>query len=118
MSRLIDAEDIVDIINDFVKVIVAHSEFTKGYVEAHKSFAKLIDEMPTIEQPTWISCAERLPDEEQEVLCLTPDGSFRVFVDDYTGRCTNCHEENLMDWEYEDKFCPNCGARMDLEDNK
>lgn len=36
-------------------------------------------------------------------------------VDDYTGRCTNCKEENLMDWECEDKFCPNCGAKMDLE---
>ena len=35
------------------------------------------------------------------------------FVDDYTGRCTNCHEENIMDWECEDKFCPNCGAKMD-----
>ena len=30
-------------------------------------------------QPTWISCAERLPDEQQEVICLTSDGSFRVF---------------------------------------
>lgn len=40
------------------------------------------------------------------------------FVDDYTGRCTNCKEENLMDWECEDKVCPNCGAKMDLEVSK
>lgn len=49
--------------------------FTMGLLAAVKE----IDNMPTIEQPQWISCAERLPDENQEVLCLTPDGSFRVF---------------------------------------
>ena len=33
------------------------------------------------------------------------------FVDDYTGRCTNCREENGIDWENEDNYCPNCGNR-------
>lgn len=28
---------------------------------------EIIDEQPTIEQPTWISCAERLPDEHVDV---------------------------------------------------
>ena len=37
------------------------------------------------------------------------------FVDDYTGRCTKCHEESIIDWEYEYKFCPECGAIMDGE---
>ena len=37
------------------------------------------------------------------------------FLNDYTGVCTNCHEESIVDWEYEDKFCPNCGAKMDGE---
>lgn len=38
-----------------------------------------IMDLPTIEQPTWISVEERLPDESQKVLCLTVYGSFCVF---------------------------------------
>lgn len=35
---------------------------------AHKAFAKLLAEQPTIEQPQWISCAERLPKSRMAVL--------------------------------------------------
>lgn len=66
--RLIDVGELINNINEFAECVKAGSEFTRGYIAAHKVFAKLLAEQPTIEQPTWISCAERLPDDGEVVL--------------------------------------------------
>ena len=66
--RPIGADKLSEIITDTVKHIIPESEFTKGYVEALKASVKLIDEQPTIEQPTWISVDDRLPNPHEDVL--------------------------------------------------
>ena len=62
--RLIDVGELINNINEFAECVKAGSEFTRGYIAAHKDFAKLLAEQPTIEQPTWIPVTERLPTEE------------------------------------------------------
>ena len=39
------------------------------------TFAEKVNRMPTIEQPHWTPCSERLPDENVEVLCCFVDGN-------------------------------------------
>ena len=39
-----------------------------------------VNEAPTIAQPTWISCAERLPAGDTVVLCYRADGKIRFGI--------------------------------------
>lgn len=69
--RTIDVDELINNINEFAECVKAGSEFTRGYIAAHKNFAKFLAEQPTIEQPKWISCAERLPKHGDIVICNT-----------------------------------------------
>lgn len=39
-----------------------------------------------------------------------------LFPAESTMECSQCHEEQLL--ECDDNYCPNCGAKMDEEENK
>lgn len=45
----------------------------------------------SLKLPTWISCEERLPDENQRVLCVMKDGQFKILTWTY------------IDWAWEDE---------------
>ena len=61
--RPIDADVLSEKILDVVRCVIPESEFTEGYTSGLYAVTKQIEDEPTIEQPTWISCAERLPTE-------------------------------------------------------
>ena len=72
MARLIDADALYE------KLIY---RTTKTFADTGKyisvwRIADAINDAPTIEQPTWISCAERLPDEHVDVqMCWKATGT-------------------------------------------
>lgn len=85
--RLIDVSELINNINEFAECVKAGSEFTRGYVAAHKNFAKFLAEQPTIEQLRWIPVTERLPAESGYYLVVYRDkfnGSELVSIDFYT----------------------------------
>ena len=70
--RLIDADAFVEEIK--VEIMNLYLDGMKGTPRPYSELYDIIDrinEQPTIEQPTWISCAERLPKpEENPVLAV------------------------------------------------
>ena len=78
MSRLIDADALLD------KFLRAYTEqekignFMFVACEIKQNFANMIEDAPTIQYPEWISCAERLPEYNKEVLVYN-SGLIRVY---------------------------------------
>ena len=68
--RLIDADDLVSKLNSVVRCVIPSSEFTRGFISALNATIEQIKTQPTIEQPQWISCEERLPEEDGKYLVL------------------------------------------------
>ena len=107
MGRLIDADALSEWID---KRVVSHfTEFDKCAIKG------IIDRQPTIEIPTWIPCAEKLPSEDGDYLTTVEiaDGMrrYRVVhfandlyeVDDYNfadlkGKCGWCLDDNEIGW--------------------
>ena len=106
MTRLIDANALKETINahDYVLKDCLNTTdkgvFTVGIMQA-------IDAQPTVDaEPVrhgkwkWLSCTyDRVPKEKEYV-------------------CSECHHKTIvhgddMPWE---KYCPNCGCRMDKDD--
>lgn len=46
---------------------------SEDFVEGVKFILEKIDEAPTVEQPQWIPCSERLPEKEQKIYLVTID---------------------------------------------
>lgn len=61
MSRLIDADALMDNLNGMMAVSPT------GYIHGD-TVADMISDAPTIEQPHWTPCSEKLPNEETDVL--------------------------------------------------
>ena len=70
MSRLIDANTLS---------IAVMDAFSIGDVDEDVIWG-LIQDAPTIEQPTWISCDERLPERDVDVLCRSNQCGNCIFI--------------------------------------
>lgn len=101
MGRLIDVEwlkesidkcDICDICPD--KAIGC--SYDCGFPDALDKWEKLIDAQPTVELPTWITCSERLPEEETECLVTDSHGRIRHCVKDKCGNYEFATYEEYM----------------------
>jgi hypothetical protein len=107
--RLINVDKLINNINEFAECVKAGSEFTRGYIAAHKAFAKLLAEQPTIEQPKWISCAERLPELHTKVLCCGKKGGR------FIAELNTWGHDNALYWTKRDgKGCPTVTHWMPL----
>lgn len=73
--------------------------------------------MSIVNIKTYMMCMEfGSPFYESEVTGWNPEFAGRDPIAGY--ECSNCNEEATLDCDNEfvlSKFCPNCGARMDLE---
>lgn len=78
--RLIDADVLSEKILDVVRCVIPESEFTEGYTSGLYAVTKQIEDEPTIEQPAWISCAERLPDVDTDVICRSNLWGNDIFI--------------------------------------
>ena len=69
MARLIDADALIAEFDDYIKFLENRDFVTsRFYADGARVLRKTVEKAPTIEQPTWISCAERLPEENTRVL--------------------------------------------------
>ena len=97
--RLIDADALAKFID------YGHLNNPNEKLYSENDIREMIDMMPTIAEPVrhgkwkWLSCTyDRVPKEMEY-------------------ECSECHHKTIvhgddMPWE---KYCPNCGARMDAE---
>ena len=93
--RLIDADALKEVFSD---LLTEGYVATYGAVESRIALAPTIDAEP-VKHGRWKH--ERLPS--------TSGGSYAVV------RCSVCGNQYPM---YETDYCPNCGARMDGDDNE
>lgn len=83
MSRLIDADELMEEIRSF-RMTVTGLRAGKGVLnECMRHFSegilKIIDEQPTVND--WIPCSERLPEEDYDtVLAVTKKNHYSVYV--------------------------------------
>ena len=71
MSRLIDADALIEDINVW---------FADSY-HLIDSVKERIDAAPTIEQPHWVSCSERLPETNGEYLVTRASANLYCYID-------------------------------------
>lgn len=97
MSRYIDAEKLTDSIFDWDMTIE----------DLYYSLCKLVDDVPTadvqeVKHGYWIP--ERDPDENNRIQCF---------------HCSVCDDDfHYIGAFVATKYCPNCGARMDGDNNE
>jgi hypothetical protein len=70
------------------------------------SIEELFGKQPTIEQPTWISCAERLPEEAREYIVMTNalGKSKGVMAMEY--RFIQVRGKPVKRWEWNNRISP------------
>ena len=96
--RMIDA----DALRDNLQAL-AYDDWNQGvttsWADAYREVADMVEEMPTIEPKTgkWISLDD-----------------FRGKYNVYGYKCSECGEHS----EYEENYCPNCGADMRGNDHE
>lgn len=101
--RLIDADALKEDIEQqcaLLRLMKDNEELTQISMVLESGFIAQIDKMPTIEERKkgkWISLDD-----------------FRGKYNTYGYKCSECGEHS----EYEEKYCPNCGADMRGESNE
>lgn len=63
--RLIDADALINFID------MGHLRNPLESCYSEQDVVDMLESRPTIEQPQWISCADRLPNDEEKVLAFT-----------------------------------------------
>lgn len=94
--RLIDADALIQIIDDWRENIVENYGINDEYAKVLGDVIDIIDSAPTIEERKkgkWITKSTFMPDHY---------GGY--YIDQYV--CTNCESEFFKP----SKFCPNCGS--------
>ena len=70
--RLIDADALITTVQGTESEVAKNSPYDAEWytrmADRQREIIGIVERMPTIEQPTWISCAERLPDENELTL--------------------------------------------------
>ena len=41
-----------------------------------------------------------------------------LFPSESTQECSECHEHQPLDWRRSDNYCPNCGAKMEVDNDQ
>lgn len=65
MSRLIDADKLVEELESFSMHITGNHDQNFVVEQCKDSFGRIVDEQPTIDE--WIPCSERMPEEGERV---------------------------------------------------
>ena len=100
--RLIDADALFEKVKE-------SSKDAGFYAPIYNGFLTSIVNAPTIEQPKWISCAERLPELHTKVLCCGKKGG-RFIAELHTWG-----HDNALYWTKRDgKGCPTVTHWMPL----
>ena len=74
MSRLIDADALIDYIESNQSGLISAREFQYDYIEC-------INEQPTVEQNNWILCKDESPVDNEKVIGCTRDYVFYGYCD-------------------------------------
>lgn len=90
--RLIDKEQAQKMLLDLVSRVHFRGAYFAGIREAYQSAADRLDTMPTVEER---------------------DKGYWIDIDLDTSICSVCKNPQ----EYETKYCPECGAKMDGDNN-
>ena len=104
MARYIDADNLIDELSAACMPI--YEKGITGILGDNSSIADIINEQPTadvqeVERGYWIS--ERDPDENNRIQCF---------------HCSVCDDDfHYIGAFVATKYCPNCGARMDGDNN-
>lgn len=104
MSRYIDADNLIDELSAACMPI--YEKGITGILGDNSSIADIINEQPTadvqeVKRGYWIS--ERDPDENNRIQCF---------------HCSVCDDDfHYIGAFVATKYCPNCGARMDGDNN-
>lgn len=114
MSRMIDADALIKIINGLSSLAFIMNGFREcADKRTVEEIVKMIEHMPTIEpEQRWIPCTERLPECEQEVLICTMK---RVYVSKKTGM-EWCIEPIITPAFYEDGSMLEVDSKWHWED--
>ena len=85
--RMIDADAFKEYIcNAYEQVKHMYPDGGEWARQITEDFCKDIDDQPTIEPQKWVSCSERLPEENDEVLVTGKvDNALYVDIDEWTG---------------------------------
>nr|DAZ04773.1 MAG TPA: DNA-directed RNA polymerase [Caudoviricetes sp.] len=104
MARYIDADNLIDELSAACMPI--YEKGITGILGDNSSIADIINEQPTadvqeVKRGYWIS--ERDPDENNRIQCF---------------HCSVCDDDfHYIGAFVATKYCPNCGARMDGDNN-
>ena len=99
--RLIDADALIEILRTAVRNMKGVAKFIgaeddpelKMEIKAYTDILNGVKEQPTIEpEPHWISCGERLPEEDVEVLVTDDAGGITTIEVDRCGMYENTKE--------------------------
>lgn len=108
MSRLIDADKLIEELTSFSMHITGnhHQDFIVS--QCKNSIKRMVDEQPTVDVPDtnvgeWIPCSERLPDIDKIVL-VSQTYSWEHFEDGSSvtiGRLHQRRENTIPYWEFQ-----------------
>lgn len=108
MSRLIDADKLVEELEAFSMHITGSHHHNFIVSQCKNSIKRMVDEQPTVNVPDrnvgeWIPCSERLPDKEKIVL-VSQTYSWQHFEDGASvtiGRLHQREENTIPYWEFQ-----------------
>lgn len=107
--RLIDADALIDKFKSDARKSKNDISFAQALMYAVTCIDYEADWQPTIEQPRWISCAERLPELHTKVLCCGKKGGR------FIAELNTWGHDNALYWTKRDgKGCPTVTHWMPL----
>lgn len=117
MPEYIDKEKVIDLFysidlendgSDGCTIVLVSDDYTSEEIEEMLSLLPVADVAPVV-HAKWENCDWVEPDYHGFGTTRTPNAGMK---------CTNCVHVFKRDLLWKDNYCPNCGAKMDLEESR